>query len=390
MNKNTIHQFKKELEAINLDEIHTSISQYQLRAIMQTSVDAIILSDTRGNILSWNNGAQKIFGYDEVDVLGKPLTLLIPDKYKEAHNKGMARVIKYGTTKITGTKTELEGIKKNGEIFPLELSLSCWEMDGNLFFGGIIRDITERKQFEHDLRERELTLKINNQKLAEANQKIDLNNKNLHALSIKLSKYLSPQLYNSIFSGEKDVKIETSRKELSICFSDIVGFTAKTENMDEQQLSLWLNNYLNDMAEIALRYEGTLDKFIGDSVMVFFGDPQTLGRQKDALKCVLMALEMRERAKYLNIDIRIGIHTGKCTVGNFGSDNRMDYTIVGGSVNLASRLESNSEPNQILISETTYHLVKDFVNCEARNPIRVKGIDRDITTYWVIEQTLNA
>ncbi len=204
----------------------------------------------------------------------------------------------------------------------------------------------------------------------------------MEMLSNKLSKYLSPQVYDSIFTGEKDVKIGTTRKKLTIFFSDIVGFTTTSENMKQDELVKWLNDYLNEMANIALKYGGTVDKFIGDAVMVFFGDPETKGEEKDAINCVNMAKEMVLAAKKLDVGIRIGINTGFCTVGNFGSESRMDYTIIGPPVNLSARLESNSEHNRIQISDTTYHLVKDKIDCELRGSIRVKGIDRDIETYW--------
>ncbi len=211
----------------------------------------------------------------------------------------------------------------------------------------------------------------------------------LEALATKLAKYLSPQVYDSIFTGEREVKIETYRKYLTIFFSDIVGFTSRSEKMETRKLSAWLNNYLDRMAEIALLYEGTLDKFIGDAVMVFFGDPKTNGAAKDAFDCISMAMAMRQEAKKLGVDIRIGVHSGECTVGNFGSENRMEYTVIGAPVNLASRLESNSKPGQILISDTSYRLIKEKVRCEEREPIRVKGIERDINTYWVVDDLLD-
>ncbi len=211
----------------------------------------------------------------------------------------------------------------------------------------------------------------------------------LEALASKLAKYLSPQVYDSIFTGEREVRIETYRKHLTIFFSDIVGFTSKSEIMETRKLSRWLNTYLDRMAEIALLYEGTLDKFIGDAVMVFFGDPKTNGEEKDAFDCISMAMAMRQEAKKLGVDIRIGVHSGECTVGNFGSENRMEYTVIGAPVNLASRLESNSKPGQILISDSTYRLIKDKVRCEERGPIRVKGIERDIQTYWVVDDLLD-
>ena len=207
----------------------------------------------------------------------------------------------------------------------------------------------------------------------------------LAKLASKLSKYLSPQIYDSIFTGKKEVKLETTRKPLTVFFSDIVDFTSTSEKMGQEQLSQWLNNYLNEMANIALRYKGTLDKFVGDAIMIFFGDPETSGEKRDAINCVLMAIEMQKKAQSLGIDIRVGIHTGTCTVGNFGSEERMDYTIIGRSVNLASRLESSAEPGKILISASTYQLIKDQIPCEPHGNIHLKGIDREIMTYWVLE-----
>ena len=126
-----------------------------------------------------------------------------------------------------------------------------------------------------------------------------------------------------------------------------------------------LNNYLDEMSHIALRHGATIDKFIGDAVVAFFGDPELKGAKEDALACVAMALEMRSRIEELRKDwssrgvaepfhIRMGINTGFCTVGNFGSLDRMDYTIIGSQVNLTSRLELAADVDQILISYETY------------------------------------
>lgn len=205
----------------------------------------------------------------------------------------------------------------------------------------------------------------------------------LAVLAQNLGKYLSPELFNSIFRGEKQIAITSSRKTLTVFFSDIVQFTPRVESMDENEVSVWLNNYLNKMAEIAIKHGGTLDKFIGDAVMVFFGDPLTQGEQKDAVACVDMAKEMIAAAEALDIDIRIGISTGDCTVGNFGSENHMEYSILGKEVNVAARLESNSEPNRILVSESTQKLIANEHACHFNDKLTVKGIERPIPTYWV-------
>ena len=220
--------------------------------------------------------------------------------------------------------------------------------------------------------------------------------KNIEALASKLSKYLSPQVYESIFSGKKNAIIEASRKKLTVFFSDIKGFTEITDRLEPEVLSSLLNNYLNEMSKIALKYGGTIDKFIGDAILIFFGDPETKGQKEDAIACVSMAIEMQKRMQYLRaqwknqgisnpLEIRIGINTGYCNVGNFGSEDRLDYTIIGGEVNLASRLESNAKTGEILVSHETFAFIKEDITCEKKEEINVKGITHKIQTYQVIE-----
>lgn len=220
-------------------------------------------------------------------------------------------------------------------------------------------------------------------------------NEMLESLSKKLSKYLSPQIYNQIFEKKMDAKLESKRKKLTVFFSDIVSFTETTETMEPEDLSAILNHYLNEMSSIALEYGGTVDKFIGDAVMIFFGDPESKGVKEDARLCVAMAIKMIERMRELETEwyklgvtrpfkIRIGIHTGFSTVGNFGSENRMDYTIIGGAINLASRLESISGNNEITISEETKLLIEEYFECREFDAIPVKGFQKPVKIYRVI------
>jgi adenylate cyclase len=217
----------------------------------------------------------------------------------------------------------------------------------------------------------------------ELNQRLNESSLQLSRLAIKLSKYLSPQIYSSIFEDDTQVELGAISKPLSVMFSDIVGFTSISEDMSPEDLAAWLNDYMNAMSAITLKWEGTLDKFIGDAVMVFFGDPKTLGPVQDALNCVQMAIEMSAKASQMGVQVRYGINSGDCTVGNFGSIDRMDYTIIGPNVNLSARLEHVGEPGKILISEHTHYLINDKYECVPRSPIRVKGIERELMTYWV-------
>jgi len=216
----------------------------------------------------------------------------------------------------------------------------------------------------------------------------------LETLSTKLSKYLSPQVYASIFQGTQPVGISSNRKKLTIFFSDLVGFTETTENLESEELTSILNRYLNEMARIALKHGATLDKYVGDAILAFFGDPETRGVAEDAKACVTMAIEMQRRIDELDAEwqdqgherpfrARMGINTGFCTVGNFGSQDRMDYTIIGAAVNLASRLEGAALPGTILISQETWALVKGTVVAKQTPPFKVKGIAQPIQAYEV-------
>jgi class 3 adenylate cyclase len=228
-----------------------------------------------------------------------------------------------------------------------------------------------------------------------ANEIIAHKNKELESLSTKLSKYLSPQIYHSIFTGAQNVEIASNRKKLTIFFSDLVNFTATTDKLESEDLTNLLNRYLTEMSNIALEFGATIDKYIGDAVMVFFGDPESRGVKEDARACVRMALAMLKRMRELQAEwhelgaekpfhLRIGINTGYCTVGNFGSEDRMDYTIIGSAVNLTARLQSHAEIDGILLGHETYSLVKDEVTAEERAPIKVKGFAEPIRCYKVL------
>ena len=224
------------------------------------------------------------------------------------------------------------------------------------------------------------------------NQIIEEKSAQLENLATRLAKYLSPQIYKSIFEDKQEVKSVHARKNLTIFFSDIIKFTDLTDTMEPEKLAKVINSYLSEMTTIAVKSGGTIDKFIGDAIMVFFGDPETEGEVQDALKCVEMAVLMRQRVEELQkhwkkmgvtngLGIRMGISTGFCTVGNFGSDLRLDYTVLGSPVNLAARLQSAAERNGILIDENTNNLINDFVQTEKNNTITPKGFVRPIDTF---------
>ena len=212
--------------------------------------------------------------------------------------------------------------------------------------------------------------------------------------STRMKRYLSPQLAESILSGGTDVDLSSRRQELTIFFSDIRGFTAMSERLEPEELVDMLNQYLAEMTEIVFRHGGTLDKYIGDALMVFFGNP--VPYEDHAQRAVMTALEMRARLEELQqrwvtrnqelLTMGIGITTGYVTVGNIGSAARLDYTVLGNQVNLASRLADEAKGGQILVSERTVLAAGDMIHSTEIDSVQLKGVSRPIRIFEINDQ----
>ena len=210
------------------------------------------------------------------------------------------------------------------------------------------------------------------------------------ARASELKRYLSPQLAESILSGNLNVDLASRRKNLTIFFSDIRGFTAMSERMEPEELVDHLNQYLTAMTEIVFKHGGTLDKYIGDAIMVFFGDP--IPHRDHAARAVRMALEMRAKLADLQrqwfvdqeeLAIGMGISTGYVTVGNIGSSARLEYTVLGNHVNVASRLADRAAGGQILVGERTLVAVRDLVDAREIDQVELEGVHRPIKIYEI-------
>jgi len=278
---------------------------------------------------------------------------------------------------------DVRGIQEVSVNQPITISLTTFKFSILYFLCMAVIGLT----FIYMQRRQNATILHVNKELAGANTF-------LASISMKISHYLSPQIYKSIFSGEMDVELQTQRKKLTIFFSDIKDFTALTEKLQPEDLTALINEYFTEMSTIALKHGGTIDKFIGDAILVFFGDPTTLGAEGDAKACVQMAIEMQRRLGELNISwrklgaedpfrVRMGINTGFCNVGNFGSVDRMDYTILGAEVNLSARLQSIAAPGGIVVSYETYALVRDMVTGRSLPEVSMKGISRVVVPYAI-------
>jgi class 3 adenylate cyclase len=209
------------------------------------------------------------------------------------------------------------------------------------------------------------------------------------------SRYVPKEVVDQLMERKIRPRLEGELRDVTVFFSDIRGFTEKTERLGAEQIVYILNRYFTAMTEVVLQYDGMLDKFSGDEMMVVFGAP--LVHNDDPFRAVEMGLTMQERLKNLNeefsregiesIGIGIGINTGKAIAGNIGSEKRLNYSVIGDDVNLASRLVSQAKAGEIIISEETHEIVKQKFVCEALGEVQVKGKSKSITIFRVLEST---
>lgn len=206
----------------------------------------------------------------------------------------------------------------------------------------------------------------------------------------ELRRYLSPKLTEQILSSGRQLGAQSRRKTMTVVFTDIRGFSAVTDSLEPEEIVHLLNRYFTEMTAIVHQHDGTLNKIMGDGLLIFFGDP--IEMEDHARRAVEMAIAMQRRVRDMkeewaeyghDLSIGIGINTGFMTVGNLGSDAYRDYTVIGNQVNIASRLVAMAKPGQILLSQRTYSQVKGRVEAEELPEVKVKGIHSPVKTYSV-------
>ena len=210
-----------------------------------------------------------------------------------------------------------------------------------------------------------------------------------------LSRYLPPRIVGEMLKNPAAARLGGKRAELTVLFSDIRGFTTFSETLAPEEVVALLNHYLTVMTEVIFSYGGTVDKFEGDAILAFFGAPQRY--EDDPERAVRTALDMRDRLALLEdkwkeqtrspLHIGIAINTGQAMVGNIGSQRRMEYTVIGDTVNLTSRLQDLTKEYglSILISGSTYHRVKHMCRVRAMGPVEVRGRRQPVDIYEVID-----
>jgi adenylate cyclase len=228
--------------------------------------------------------------------------------------------------------------------------------------------------------------------VAEANDELNQSRNYLRKLSSQLSKYIPPQIHRALVERRFDVAVSTERKKLTILFADIVDFTSMSERLQPEELTQVLNLYFDELSQIAEKHGGTVNKFIGDALLVFFGHPESGGERADAAACFAAAREMlaalpelgdriRRTTPSVELRLRIGINTGVANVGNFGSSQRLDYTVIGAEVNVAARVIKTARPNTIALTDETFACLDAGGHFEKLPPQTCKGVSREVGVY---------
>ena len=205
-------------------------------------------------------------------------------------------------------------------------------------------------------------------------------------------RYVSKNIVQELIETKDEVTLVGERKDVTLMFVDMRGFTSLSEQMEPEEVVDVLNQYLELCSQAIFDFEGTIDKFMGDGIMVIYGAP--VSQEDHALRAVQTAIKMQEQGKPFTerlekkygraVAFGIGINSGPAVVGNIGSEQRLDYTAIGDTVNLAARLESNAKPHQILLSASTYEHVKETINCRSLTPIQVKGKVKPVEIYEAV------
>ncbi len=367
----------KELQEIN-EQLETEIgerrraeenlreSEKKFRSISSSAQDAIMLMDNWGKISYWNEAAEKMFGYSNQEIMGRELhSLLAPPKYLEDFGSGFSKFQTTGQGRVIGNTVELSALRKNGEEFPIEISVSAFLAKKQWQATGIIRDITERK--------------INEEKIRRKNAAFE------KFVPKEFLRRLNKEEIEDIIFGE------SFEDEMSVLFADIRSFTTISENLTHEETFHFLNRYLESVIPAILMHGGFIDKFMGDGVMALFGGSNT-GVADDAVYGAIAMQEAiknyniyRKNSGYPSIVIGIGVHTGRLTLGTVGFKDRMETTVISDTVNVASRVEGLTKKFgvSVAITSSTYSRLKypqSFLFREI-DTVKVKGRDKKVTIY---------
>jgi len=343
-------------ESLRQKVIEITTMKTYMDNVFASVASGVVSTDVEGRITTFNRAAETIFALPADQALGRPYQEVL-GAIEDPELPVLVEAVRQGSRPYIPYELETNVPGRGRASLRLHLS-GLRDANGDIVGATIVvDDLTVRRQLEAE-RKREEQEK---QRIKELFQR-----------------YVAPTVVNRLLSDPRQVALGGERREVTVLFADIRGYTALAEQMSPEKLVTLLNDYLALMIEAVFRYEGTLDKFMGDAVMAFFNAPEP--QPDHALRAVRAAQAMQDailahRQRHPHetpISYGIGIHTGEAVVGNIGAQ-VMNYTVIGDAVNVAQRLQAGAAAGQILLSERTYQLVQDCVAVTMLGPLAVKG-----------------
>lgn len=337
------------------------IERQRYEMILHSMNNGVISLDFHGRIISFNHAAASILGISADDALGRTYFEIF---FEYAGNEALNDIILSCINENhSAAYQEVEFLKKDGQKVPLGLMISLLQdVDGaELGVLMVFHDLSEIRRY----------------------------------LSLKdtFSRYVTRQVVEKISASGEEIMLGGEKREISVLFADIRGFTPMTERLEPTEVVTILNAYFSCMIDVIYEYEGTLDKFLGDGIMCLFGAP--ISQPDHAIRAVKAALDMKRALQKFNqrqqdagqqtLRVGIGINTGDAVVGNVGSEKRLEYTAIGDHVNLAARLQSIANGGQILVSDNTYRAIRDAATVKKLPPVKLKGKEQDVEVYELLE-----
>jgi adenylate cyclase len=336
--------------------------------IFASMASGVLTTDASGRITMLNRATEEILGVSAVEALGQTYESLLslPDaaEVQELFSRAMT-----GEERFVGREVECRVVGRGSAVLSINVSPLKDAHDQTLGVALVVDDLTEKRRLEKE-RERE---QLERQRTRDI-----------------LERYVHPAVVERLLSNPEELKLGGTKREISVLFADIGGFSALAEMLPPEVLVGTLNEYLGVAAEAVLAEGGMLDKFLGDAVMGLFNWPE---RQEDhALRAIKAALSIVEGASRANekagpdfaLQFKVGINVGEAVVGNVGIPQRSDYTAIGDAVNLAKRLQEHAQTGQILISDAAYESAKEFLNVRPLEPVHVKGRSTSVRVYELL------
>jgi len=367
-NKASLKQINKQLQEEIEERRRTEEKLLVTQFSVDNAADAIFWIASDAQILYANKAAHSSLGYQPGELCSIAVHELEPDFPAQAwaeHWTEMKR--RKCFTFDSHHKT------KNGNTFPVEITLNYMLINGIEYNCAFVRDITDRKRIEEE-RINFIILKQKNELIRQI-----------------FGRYLSDEIVNTLLETESGLTLGGERREITILTSDIRGFTARSNQLPPEQVIKIINFYLTAMTEVISKYQGTIDEFMGDGILVLFGAP--IAREDDPKRAVACAVAMQLAMNQVNkqmiawgfepLDMGIGVNTGEVVVGNIGSEKRTKYGVIGNEVNLTYRIESYTTGGQIFISEPTLKKVGEIVKIRSEKQVLPKGIKHPINIYEV-------